>query len=59
MTLEPRAVSVGYLKIHIEAPEGDPAWAWFLLDVRDRPIDMRYCSWTSACRRTYAESPSR
>jgi hypothetical protein len=59
LLLDPRAVGVGYLKIHISAPEGDATWAWFLLDVREAPVDTTACEWTTACRRTYAESQPR
>jgi hypothetical protein len=56
LALEPRLVGVGYLKVHVAAPEGDPTWTWFLLDVRESPIDTTACEWTTACRRTYGES---
>lgn len=56
LALEPHAVGVGYLKVHVAAPDGEPTWTWFLLNVRDAPVDATVCERTTACRRTYSES---
>ena len=59
LLLDARAVGVGYVKLHIEAPDAEPSWAWFLLDVRDGPSSAAADCWTSVCRRTYQTSRSR
>ena len=54
----PLTVLVDPARAHqmVDAPDSDPSWTWFLLDVRATSVDASTCEWTTACRRTYSES---